>query len=129
MQRLKYNSELWGGLAWTTGGLLEFRKSTYFLAIWIFTSAGAPSITKEEDLPQNHVKLQDANSNVTPLRQVSPYNSIKMLGVHKAATLDNTIEFNNLHDKLKVFTCTLSACPLQHGSVIPLSTYQALCTH
>eukprot|EP00957_Ditylum_brightwellii_P188670 14362427-Ditylum_brightwellii.AAC.1 len=31
MQQIKHNSELWGGLVWATGGLLEFRKSTYFL--------------------------------------------------------------------------------------------------
>eukprot|EP00957_Ditylum_brightwellii_P089189 6792198-Ditylum_brightwellii.AAC.1 len=83
----------------------------------MFTSAGAPSITKEEDLPPNQVKLQDTHGNITPLQQVSPYNSIKMLGVHKAATLDDTIEFNNLHNTLKVFTCALSACPLQQHEV------------
>ena len=102
---------------WTAGALLEFRKSTYFLVIWMFTSAGAPIITKEEDLPPKQVKLQDTTGNATPLQQVSPYNSIKMLGVHKAASLDKTIEFNYLHDKLKVFTCALIACPLQQHEV------------
>eukprot|EP00957_Ditylum_brightwellii_P134195 10231149-Ditylum_brightwellii.AAC.1 len=63
--------------------------------------AGAPSITKEEDLPPNQVNLQDTTGNVTPLQRVSPYNSMKMLGVHKAASLDDTIEFNYLHNKLK----------------------------
>eukprot|EP00957_Ditylum_brightwellii_P028033 2116388-Ditylum_brightwellii.AAC.1 len=132
MQQIKHDSELWGCLVWTTGGLLKFRKSTYFLVIWMFTSAGAPSITKEDDLPQNQVKLQDTNGNVTSLQQVSSYNSMKMLGVHKAATLDDTIEFNNLHNALKVFTCALSACPYnstKYCSAIPLSTYQALCIH
>eukprot|EP00957_Ditylum_brightwellii_P068210 5178169-Ditylum_brightwellii.AAC.1 len=117
MQQIKHDSELWGGLVWTTGGLLKFRKSTYFLVIWMFTSAGAPSITKEGDLLQNQVKLQGTNGNITPLQRVSPYDSIKMLGVHKAATLDSPIEFNNMHNKLKVFTCALSACPLQQHKV------------
>eukprot|EP00957_Ditylum_brightwellii_P034463 2613979-Ditylum_brightwellii.AAC.1 len=56
MQGIKNNSKLWGGLVWTTCDLLEFRKSTYFLVIWMFISAGAPSITKDEDLPPNQVK-------------------------------------------------------------------------
>eukprot|EP00957_Ditylum_brightwellii_P034464 2613980-Ditylum_brightwellii.AAC.1 len=39
MEQIKHDSKLWDGLVWSAGGLLEFRKSTYFLVICVFTSA------------------------------------------------------------------------------------------
>eukprot|EP00957_Ditylum_brightwellii_P185827 14148246-Ditylum_brightwellii.AAC.1 len=53
MQMVQHDAKLWGQLLWVTSGLFEFLKSSYCLAIWIFSAEGDPSITL--DLPPNMV--------------------------------------------------------------------------
>eukprot|EP00957_Ditylum_brightwellii_P000793 62755-Ditylum_brightwellii.AAC.2 len=70
-------------------------------------------IIPEEDLPTNVVQLTDANGNSAVLRQVSASKGIKMLGIYKAATLDETEELDYLHNKTATYTSVACACPLQ----------------
>eukprot|EP00957_Ditylum_brightwellii_P081501 6200579-Ditylum_brightwellii.AAC.1 len=51
MQTVQHDAKLWSRLLWVTSGLFNFLNSSYFLAIWIFSAKGDPSITL--DLPPN----------------------------------------------------------------------------
>eukprot|EP00957_Ditylum_brightwellii_P052371 3972103-Ditylum_brightwellii.AAC.1 len=53
IQTVQHDAELWGQLLCVTGGLFKFLKSLYFLAIWIFSTEGDPSIIL--DLPPKTV--------------------------------------------------------------------------
>eukprot|EP00957_Ditylum_brightwellii_P093223 7098522-Ditylum_brightwellii.AAC.1 len=65
MTQVKHDASIWSRLLWVTGGLLEFKKSSYFLMIWNFTEDGEPNIVEEADLPENNVQLIDASGNST----------------------------------------------------------------
>eukprot|EP00957_Ditylum_brightwellii_P023072 1740285-Ditylum_brightwellii.AAC.1 len=80
-------------------GLLEFLKSSYFLMIWKFTEDGEPYIVDEADLPENKVRLIDASGNAMKLKRFAPNKGIKMLGLHKAATLQESTEFAYIQAK------------------------------
>eukprot|EP00957_Ditylum_brightwellii_P164017 12487948-Ditylum_brightwellii.AAC.1 len=60
MEFVDYDINLWDGLFWLTGELLERLKTTYILMIWKFEADGTPYITPEIMLPQNTVKLRRA---------------------------------------------------------------------
>eukprot|EP00957_Ditylum_brightwellii_P126213 9622190-Ditylum_brightwellii.AAC.1 len=111
MAQIQKDAELWGPLLWITGGLLEFIKSSYFIAVWIFSAEGHPSITTS--LPPNIMHLTDAQESTSKLRRVSPTDGIKILGIRKAATLQETTERKLLHQKTGQYVKALSACPLQ----------------
>eukprot|EP00957_Ditylum_brightwellii_P032643 2474403-Ditylum_brightwellii.AAC.1 len=111
MENVQHDAELWRRLLWVTGGLLEFLKSSYFLVIWKFTAKGKPDISL--NLPPNKVQLTNANRSSTKLKRVQPNDGIEMLGVHKAATLQETTEKNRLHKKLGCFIKAISTYPLK----------------
>eukprot|EP00957_Ditylum_brightwellii_P105384 8033679-Ditylum_brightwellii.AAC.1 len=90
MTQIQHDAELWGCLLWIAGRLLEFLKSSYFIVIWVFKSDGKPVI--ETSLPPNTVKLTDAQGSTTKLKRVQPSDGIEMLGVWKAAILQETSE-------------------------------------
>eukprot|EP00957_Ditylum_brightwellii_P002115 163069-Ditylum_brightwellii.AAC.1 len=48
---------------------------------------GEPYIVNKADLPENNVCLIDASGNATKLKHFASSKGIKMLGLHKAATL------------------------------------------
>eukprot|EP00957_Ditylum_brightwellii_P178362 13585017-Ditylum_brightwellii.AAC.1 len=77
MQQVKHDTERWGMLLWTIGGLLEFLKSSYFIVIWKFTAEEKPAISSE--LPENNERLTNAQGWTTKLRQISPNDRIEML--------------------------------------------------
>eukprot|EP00957_Ditylum_brightwellii_P058096 4405903-Ditylum_brightwellii.AAC.2 len=97
MTQIQHDAELWGCLLWIMGGLLEFLKSSYFIVIWVFKSDGKPMI--ETSLPPSTIKLTDAQGSTTKLKRVQPSNGIEMLGIQKAATLQETLEKAYLHMK------------------------------
>eukprot|EP00957_Ditylum_brightwellii_P203386 15334399-Ditylum_brightwellii.AAC.1 len=70
-------------------------------------------IIPEEDLPTNVVKLADANRNSAVLHQVSSSKGIKMLGIYKAFTLDETEELDYLLNKAATYISASCTCPLQ----------------
>eukprot|EP00957_Ditylum_brightwellii_P145029 11045274-Ditylum_brightwellii.AAC.1 len=70
-------------------------------------------IIPEEDLLTNVVWLTNASGNSAVLRQVSASKGIKMLGIYKAATLDETDKLDYLLNKTATYTSTACACPLQ----------------
>ena len=67
--------------------MLEFTKSTHFLAIWKFDTTGRPSLMSNEDLPQNDVYLKNAAGARTRLARVEANTEIEMLGIRKSVTL------------------------------------------
>eukprot|EP00957_Ditylum_brightwellii_P146275 11137719-Ditylum_brightwellii.AAC.1 len=111
MENVQHDAKLRGRLLWVTGGLLEFLKSSYFSAIWKFTTKGKPDISL--NLPPNTVRLTNTNGSSTNLKRVQPNNGIEMLGVHKAVMLQEATEKNHLHKKLGRFIKAISACPLK----------------
>eukprot|EP00957_Ditylum_brightwellii_P114600 8738777-Ditylum_brightwellii.AAC.1 len=113
MTNIQHNAETWSRLLWVSGGFLEFLKSTYFLLIWAFAASGQPMIIPKEDLPTNVVQLTDANSNSTVLHRVSASKGIKMLGIYKAVTLNETKELDYLLNKAATYTSAACTCPLQ----------------
>eukprot|EP00957_Ditylum_brightwellii_P131070 9997745-Ditylum_brightwellii.AAC.1 len=92
MQRMQHNANVWGGLLWTSRGLLEFLKGSYFLVIWAFAASGRPRTVPEAELPPNTVTVTGANGCTAKLHKVTEEEGIKMLGVEKAATLIETTE-------------------------------------
>eukprot|EP00957_Ditylum_brightwellii_P075098 5706262-Ditylum_brightwellii.AAC.1 len=103
---------MWGRLIWTTGGLLEFTKSYYFLLAWMFTPEGHPMVVKEKDLPFNTVEVTNVKGTSTKLARVSAGKEVKMLGIHKAATLDKTTEYQYLKSKVIACIQAMNACPI-----------------
>eukprot|EP00957_Ditylum_brightwellii_P063515 4820966-Ditylum_brightwellii.AAC.1 len=67
MQRVEHDTERWGMLLWTIGGLLEFLKSSYFIVVWKFTAEEKPEISSE--LPENNVRLTNAQKTETNITQ------------------------------------------------------------
>eukprot|EP00957_Ditylum_brightwellii_P031686 2403021-Ditylum_brightwellii.AAC.1 len=59
---------------------------------------GKPEISSE--LPENNVQLTDAQGWTTKLRQISPNGRIEVLGIRKAATLQEKSEIGHLHKKI-----------------------------
>ena len=110
MLQVQHNASIWSRLLWVTGGLLEFLKSSYFLMIWNFTEEGKPYIVEEKNLPVNNVQLIDAAGTATKLKRYAPTKGIKMLGSHKAATLQETTEFDYIHTKGEKFLKALLSC-------------------
>eukprot|EP00957_Ditylum_brightwellii_P146590 11159753-Ditylum_brightwellii.AAC.1 len=53
IQHMQHNANVWGRLLWTSGGLLEFLKSSYFHVIWTFAASDSPRIVSEAELPSN----------------------------------------------------------------------------
>eukprot|EP00957_Ditylum_brightwellii_P025133 1902328-Ditylum_brightwellii.AAC.1 len=68
-----------------------------------FTEDGEPYIVDETDLPENQVCLTDASGNATKLKYFASSKGIKMLGLHKAATLQENVELYILRQELKSF--------------------------
>eukprot|EP00957_Ditylum_brightwellii_P166803 12696146-Ditylum_brightwellii.AAC.1 len=60
---------------------------------------GEPYIVDEADLPENKVHQINAAGNVTKLKRFEPNKGIKMLGLHKAATLQENTEFMYIQTK------------------------------
>eukprot|EP00957_Ditylum_brightwellii_P180041 13715183-Ditylum_brightwellii.AAC.1 len=54
---------------------------------------GEPYIVNKADLPENKVYLIDTSGNATKLKRFAPSKSIKMMVLHKAATLQENTEF------------------------------------
>eukprot|EP00957_Ditylum_brightwellii_P105054 8007248-Ditylum_brightwellii.AAC.1 len=117
MNQVQHDAGIWGRILWVAGGLLEFLKSSYFLLIWDFNEDGAPFIVDETDLPANTIKLVDAAGHSTNLKRFSPNKGIKMLGSHKAATLQDNAEFDYILEKAEQFLCALLPCYLQQHDV------------
>eukprot|EP00957_Ditylum_brightwellii_P175448 13356779-Ditylum_brightwellii.AAC.1 len=115
MQKIQYDAELWGRLLWATGGLLEFLESSYLIVIWTFTAEGQPTITTS--LPENTVRLTDAQGSTTKLKRVAPDEGIKMLRVRKAASPQENTEKAHLHIKTGRYLKAISACTLQAHEV------------
>eukprot|EP00957_Ditylum_brightwellii_P057872 4388105-Ditylum_brightwellii.AAC.1 len=55
----------------------------------------------------------DAHGNTTNLTQVTEHKGIKMLGVIKAAILDEIDKFKHLMDCTTSYMCITRACPLE----------------
>eukprot|EP00957_Ditylum_brightwellii_P003691 279784-Ditylum_brightwellii.AAC.1 len=60
MEFVDHDINLWDGLLWLTGGLLERHKTTYSLMVWKFEAYSIPYIVPEIMLPQNTIKLRRA---------------------------------------------------------------------
>eukprot|EP00957_Ditylum_brightwellii_P195236 14873966-Ditylum_brightwellii.AAC.1 len=97
--------------------ILEFLKSSYFLVIWNFDVSGRPRIVPEAELPPNTVTVTDANGYTAKLHQIIEKEGIEMLGVKKAATLDETTEFEMLMDKTSLYVSAKALCPFQPHKV------------
>eukprot|EP00957_Ditylum_brightwellii_P209695 15362817-Ditylum_brightwellii.AAC.4 len=110
---MQHGIAIWGGLIWTTGGMIEFLKSSYFLLIWAFKPSVKPVIVPENNLPQNTVRLTDTNGGTATLNRVPETKDIKMLGVFKAAALDNHDEYKYLLERATLYASASYACPLQ----------------
>eukprot|EP00957_Ditylum_brightwellii_P090331 6879299-Ditylum_brightwellii.AAC.2 len=113
MTQIQHGTDIWGQLLWVTGSLLEFLESPYFLLIWQFAASGKPYIVPEKELPPNTVTVTDANGNTTKFTRVTERKGIKMLGVLKAASLEEDNEFKYLIDRTVKYVGATSACPLQ----------------
>lgn len=96
MSQIQRNAETCGRLLCSTGGQLEFSKSTYSLMNWDFYRDGKPHLVKEQELPLNYVQLQNAQGEGTQLRRKPTNKGVKMLGVTKSCTLNDNEEFDLL---------------------------------
>eukprot|EP00957_Ditylum_brightwellii_P109862 8379675-Ditylum_brightwellii.AAC.2 len=113
MQNMQHNTELWGRLLWTTGGLLKFSKSVYFMIIWAFETSGCPYINPEHQLPANTVQVSDAHGSTTTLYHITKQDDIKMLGVKKQAALEEIKEYGLLLDRSITYVDAICTCPLK----------------
>eukprot|EP00957_Ditylum_brightwellii_P208734 15358719-Ditylum_brightwellii.AAC.1 len=78
-----------------------------------FEPSRRPCIVPESKLPTNTVRVTDAHGNTTLLTRVSTMKVIRMLGIYKAATLDETAEFDYLMDCTMTYVQATSAYPLK----------------
>eukprot|EP00957_Ditylum_brightwellii_P001684 130340-Ditylum_brightwellii.AAC.1 len=60
---------------------------------------GEPCIVDKADLPENKVRLIEASGKTTKLKHFAPSEGIKMLGLHKAATLQENTDFEYIQAK------------------------------
>eukprot|EP00957_Ditylum_brightwellii_P006173 466981-Ditylum_brightwellii.AAC.1 len=112
MVNVRTDIEMWGQSIWTTGGLLEFIKSSYFILAWKFTPEGCSLPIKEKELPKNNVQVTDAHETTTTLTKVPARKGGKILDIHKAATLGKTAEFQYLKSKATTYIQAMNACLL-----------------
>ena len=73
---------------------------------------------EEEDLPINNVRLTDTAGIAMKLKQYALTKGIKMLGSHKAATLQETTELDYIHAKGEKFLKALLSCYLKHHDIM-----------
>eukprot|EP00957_Ditylum_brightwellii_P080277 6105835-Ditylum_brightwellii.AAC.1 len=92
----QHDAELWGCLLW-------------------FKADGTLSISL--NLPSNMVCFTDAQGFTTKLKWVKPWDGIEMLGMQKAAMLQETAEWAFLNKKLGKFIKGISACLLRAHNV------------
>eukprot|EP00957_Ditylum_brightwellii_P202573 15330768-Ditylum_brightwellii.AAC.1 len=59
---VKYDTTLWGRYLWVSGGWLEYSKPKYGLLTWEFEQNGKPKIKKENDLPENNIQIEGAET-------------------------------------------------------------------
>eukprot|EP00957_Ditylum_brightwellii_P173853 13235765-Ditylum_brightwellii.AAC.1 len=95
----QHDTEIWGRLLWVSGELND----------------RTPTIST--NLPPNNIRLMDAQESTMKLKCVAPYEGIAMLGVRKAANLQETTGKTYLRKKLERFIKAISACPLRAHEV------------
>ena len=66
-----------GRLLWTTGGVLEFLKRSYFLLIWEFKETQEPYVKKEEHILKNDMSLKDSDGYGATLKRIGTHEGIK----------------------------------------------------
>ena len=96
MFQIQNDTETWGRLLSSSGGQLEFSKSSYSLMNWNFNNNGRPYLTKEQDLPINQVLIKDSQGEGSQLKRSTTNKGVKMLGVIKAITMNDSEEFDYL---------------------------------
>jgi hypothetical protein len=84
----------WAKLLWTSGGAINFDKTSYSMLIWRFKDNGIAELTPEKDLPRNSVKISNPTkpSETHTIKRKCVTTSIKTLGVFKAADLSQKDE-------------------------------------
>eukprot|EP00957_Ditylum_brightwellii_P011620 878112-Ditylum_brightwellii.AAC.1 len=92
MEIVKYNTTLCGRYLWVSGGWLEYSKTKYGLLVWEFEQNGKPKIKKENNLPDNNIKIEGADGSQTKLKLFSPEEGIRMLGARHALNMQQETE-------------------------------------
>jgi hypothetical protein len=106
----------WAKLLWTSGGAINFDKTSYSMLIWRFKDNGIAKLTPEKDLPRNSGKISNPTktSENHTIKRKCVTTSIKTLGVFKAADLSQKDEYEHLEGKAQQFAKALISCPLSH---------------
>eukprot|EP00957_Ditylum_brightwellii_P098148 7477892-Ditylum_brightwellii.AAC.1 len=92
MEIVKNNTALWGRYLWVSGGWLEYSKTKCRLLIWKFEQNEKPKIKKENNLPDNNIKIEGADGSQTKLKRFPPEEGIRMLGSRHALTMQQETE-------------------------------------
>eukprot|EP00957_Ditylum_brightwellii_P173240 13188172-Ditylum_brightwellii.AAC.1 len=99
MEIVKYDTTLWGRYLWVSVGWLEYSKTKYGLLKREFEQNGKPKIKKENDLPDNNIKIEGANGYQTKLKRFAPEEGIRMLGARHAISMQQDTELCYLKGK------------------------------
>ena len=113
MYQIQNDTEMWGRLLSSSGRQLEFSKSSYSLMNWKFNNNGRPYLTKEQDLPINQVLIKDYQGEGSQLKRTTTNEGVKILGVIKAITMNDSEEFDYLLAHTKTYSKASIVCPLK----------------
>jgi hypothetical protein len=59
MGMIGHNISRWAKLLWTSGGAINFDKTSYSMLIWKFKDNGIAELTLEKELPRNSVNISN----------------------------------------------------------------------
>ena len=111
--KIQNDAETWGRFLNSSGGQLEFSKNSYSLMNWTFQNNGKPQLSTEHEPPANNVRLKDAHGEGSQLKRKQTNKGVKMLGVIKTCSMNDSKEFNYLLAHTKTYAKASIVCPLK----------------